>query len=86
LADFFAKQEFSRGFLYACIIYIAGRNSAAVMAGENIFFSLAGPVGDYTEAHTVIFRGVFSLYYSILLKEEQSCDGQVGGGGGHCIF
>ena len=34
------------------------------MAGDIIFFSLAGPVGYYTGAHTVIFRGVFSLCYS----------------------
>ncbi len=30
----FSKLEFSRGFLYVCIIYIAGRISAAVMAGD----------------------------------------------------
>jgi hypothetical protein len=45
LADFFTKLEFSRGFLYVCIIYIAGRISAAVMAGDIILFGLAGPVG-----------------------------------------
>ena len=53
LADFFPKLGFLRGFL-----------SAAVMAGDIIFFCLAGPLGDYTGAHTVIFRGVFPLYYS----------------------
>ncbi len=31
-----------------CIIYIAGRISAAVMAWDIIFLSLAGPVGYYT--------------------------------------
>ena len=61
---FFAKLKFSRGFLYVYLIYIAGRISAAVMAGDNIFFSLAGPLGDYTGTHTVFFRGVFSLFYS----------------------
>ncbi len=61
---FFAKLEFSRGFLYVLFIYISGRISAAAMAGEIIFFSLAGPVGDYTGAPTVIFLSRdFSIYY-----------------------
>jgi hypothetical protein len=34
------------------------------MAGDIIYFSVAGPVGYYTGAHAVIFRVVFSLYYS----------------------
>jgi hypothetical protein len=46
------------------IIYNAGGISATTMAGDIKFFSLAGPVGDYTEAHTAIFRGVFSIHYS----------------------
>jgi hypothetical protein len=54
------------------------------MAVDIIFFSLAGPVGDYTGAHTVIFRGFFSINY--LQKEERSCDGQAGGGGGLAFF
>ena len=33
------------------------------MGGGIIFFSLAGPVGDYTGAPTVIFRGIFSINY-----------------------
>jgi hypothetical protein len=45
------------------------------MAGDIIFFSLAGPVGYYTGAHTVIFFAVFFLYV-ILQKEDGSCDGQ----------
>jgi hypothetical protein len=45
---FFPKLEFSRGFLYVCIIYISGRISAAVRAGDIIFFSLADSVGYYT--------------------------------------
>jgi hypothetical protein len=71
LADFFPKLEFSRGFL-----------SAAVMAGDIIFFCLAGPVGDYTGAHTVIFRGVFPLYYSPegRAKLRWALIGQVGRG------
>ena len=36
LADFFPNWDISRGFLYVCIIYIAGRISAAVMAGDII--------------------------------------------------
>ncbi len=31
------------------------------MAGDIKFFSLAGPLGDYTGAHTVIFQGFFSV-------------------------
>ena len=33
------------------IINLAVRISAAAMAGDITFFSLAGPVGDYTGAH-----------------------------------
>ncbi len=33
------------------------------MAGDITFFNLAGPVGDYTGAPTVIFREIFSIYY-----------------------
>jgi hypothetical protein len=39
--------------------YITGRISTASRSGDIIFFSLAGPVGDYTGAHTVIFVGFF---------------------------
>ncbi len=48
---FFPELEFSRGFLYVpvCIIYIAGRISAVMMAGDIKFFSLTGPVGYHTE-------------------------------------
>ncbi len=46
-------------------MYIAGRISAAAMTGYIIFFSLAGPVGDYTGAHTAIIRGVFFIYVSL---------------------
>ncbi len=41
------------------------------MGGGIIFFSLAGPVGDYTGAHTVFFSQDFFLYI-ILQKEERS--------------
>jgi hypothetical protein len=43
------------------IINLAARISAAAIGGDIIFFSLAGPVGDYTGAHTVIFQGFFSV-------------------------
>ena len=85
---FFPKLEFLRGFLSVYIIYITGRVSAAVMAGDIIFFCLDGPVGDYT-AHTLISRGVCSIQYIILQKEERSCNGRSGGGSGgwgHYIF
>ena len=52
----------------------SGRISAAAMAGEIIFFSLAGPVGDYTGAPSVIFRGIFR--YNISQNEQQSCNGR----------
>ncbi len=41
--------DISRGFLQVYIIYIAGRISAAVMAGDIILFGLNGPVGYYTD-------------------------------------
>ncbi len=72
LADFFPKLGFSRGFL-----------SAAVMAGDIIFFCLAGPLGDYTRTHTVIFRRVFPLYYS---PEGRAKLRWASGGGGGIIF
>ncbi len=51
LADFLPNWNF-RGFSLH-IINFAVRISAAAMAGDIIFFSLAGPLGDYTWAHTV---------------------------------
>ena len=63
---FFPKLEFSRGFLYVCIIYISGRISAAVRAGD-IFFSLAGPVGhwgpycDFSRSFSKLYK---SQWYS----------------------
>jgi hypothetical protein len=48
------------------------------MAGDILFFSLAGPQGNYTGAHTVVFSAGFFLYI-ILQMEERSCNGQVGG-------
>ena len=52
------------------------------MAGDIIYFSVAGPVGYYTGAHTVIFRGVFPLYYSPegRAKLRWALIGQVGRG------
>ncbi len=70
------------------IIYNAGGISATATAGDNIFFSLRGPAGDYTGAHTGIFRGIFSIY-SIIRQIEQAklqwaARGE--GAGGHYIF
>jgi len=44
-------------------------------------------VGDYTGAHTVIFRGIFSIYYSADGTSEAAMGGAwLGGGeGGHYI-
>jgi hypothetical protein len=45
-------------------------------------------VGDYTGAHIVIFRGIFSIYYS----PDGTCEAAMGGagvggrGGVHYIF
>jgi hypothetical protein len=36
MADFLPNCDISRGFLYVCIFFIAGRISAAVMAGDII--------------------------------------------------
>jgi hypothetical protein len=45
------------------ITNFVGRISEAAIAGDIVLFSFSGPVGDYTGAHTVIFRGIFSIYY-----------------------
>ena len=59
---FFAKLGYFAGFsMY--IINFVGRISEAAIAGGILLFSLGGQVGDYTGAHTVIFRGIFSIYY-----------------------
>ncbi len=55
---FFAKMGYFAGFSLN-IIYIVGRISATAVAGNILFFSLGGPGGDYTGAHTVIFHGIF---------------------------
>ncbi len=70
---FFPKLKFSRGFLY---ILFTGRNSATAIAGDIIFFSLAGPVGDYTGVHTVIFRWNFSIFYSPELSAKLRSSGE----------
>jgi hypothetical protein len=56
----FSQTEIFAGFSLHIII-LAIRISAAAMAGDIIFFSLAGPVGDYTGANAVIFQGFFSV-------------------------
>jgi hypothetical protein len=53
-----------------------------VMARDIIFFSLAGPVGDYTGAHTVIFREVF---FFILFSRRKS-EAAMGRSGGSIVF
>ena len=53
------------------------------MAGDIIYFSVAGPVGYYTGAHAVIFRVVFSLYYS---PEGRAKLRWAGRGGGIVFF
>ncbi len=78
---FFPKLEFSRGFLYVYLIYNAGRISAAAMAGYMIFFSLAGPVGDYNGAHTAIIHGVFvykSQWYMGKIYSKHPWQPQIG--------
>ncbi len=81
----FAKLGYFAGFS-PNIIYIANRISATAIAGDIIFFSLGSTVGHNTGAHTVIFRGIFSIYYS----PDGTSEAEVGGagvqGGGHYIF
>ncbi len=66
LADFLPNWDISRGFLSVYLIYITGRVSAAVMAGDIIFFCLDGPVVDYTACpYSDFSRGLFyTAYYS----------------------
>ncbi len=64
--------DISRGFLSVYIIYISDRISTAAMAGDIIFFILAGPVGDYT--------GLFSIYYSTGRFNEAAMGGAKVGG------
>ncbi len=67
-SGFFSQLGFSRGFL-----------SIAVMAGDIIFFCLAGPLGVYTGTHTVIFRGVSFILFS--RRKSKAAMGKGGGGG-----
>ena len=53
-----------------------------MMARDIIFFSLAGPVEDYTGAHTVIFREVF---FCILFSRRKS-EAAMGRSGGGIVF
>ncbi len=70
-----------RGVFSPYIIYNAGGISAAAIAGDIIFFSLAGPVGDYT-GPILCFFAIFFLYF-IRQKVYRSCDGRSGGQGEH---
>ncbi len=45
-----------------------------------IFFSLAGSVGDYKGAHTVIFAKFFSLYYCPEGRANEFAMGRLRGG------
>jgi hypothetical protein len=83
----FCQTGIFRGVFSPYIIYITGRVSAAVMAGDIIFFAslvqweitLGPPYSDFS-------RGLFYTVLCIILqKEEQSCNG-LSGGGGHYIF
>ena len=60
-------------------------SQTGIFAGFSLrmYIYIAGPVGYYTGAHTVIFRGVFSLYYS---PEGRAKLRWAGREGGHCIF
>ncbi len=78
-SGFYAKLGYFAGFSLN-IIYTVGRISATAIAGDIIFFCLAGPVGDYTGVHTVFFHGNFSIYYSPELSAKLRSGG--GGGGG----
>jgi hypothetical protein len=81
----FCQTGTFRGVFFTKIT-LAVRIPAAAMAGDIIFFSLAGPVEYYTGAHTVIFRGVFSLYYSPERRAKLRWAGGVGGEGGIVFF
>ncbi len=84
LADFFPncnfRGVFSKYHFYPCI-------SAAAITGDLIFFSLVGPVGYYTGAHTAIFHWIFSIYYSADGTSEAAMGGAwLGDGGGGILF
>jgi hypothetical protein len=55
-------------------IYNAGGINATALARDIIFFSLAGPVGDYTGAHTVIIPILRGFFYT-LFSWQRTCDG-----------
>jgi hypothetical protein len=84
LWQIFSQTAIFAGFSLS-IIFILGSISAAAITGDLIFFSLGGP--DYTGAHTVIFRGIFSIYYSADGTSEAAMGGAwVGAGRGDIIF
>ncbi len=84
MADLLPNWNISRGFLI--FIYIAGRISAAVRAGDIIFFSLAAPVWRVYEpkktgART---RDQNPLVYNVYITNQSSFNPPLllGGGGG----
>ncbi len=60
---FFPNWNF-RGVFSPYIIYNAGGISAAAMAGDIIFCSLAGPVGDYTGPILCFFAVSFYILFA----------------------
>ncbi len=88
LADFCQTGIFAGFSLY--IINFVGRISEAAIAGDIFLISLGDQVRDYTGAHTVIFRGIFSIYYKLFARRNSEAvmggSGVGGRGGGHYFF
>jgi hypothetical protein len=72
----FSQTEIFAGFSLYIIHRKEQRNCD--IAGDIIFFSLAGPVGDYTGVHNVIFRCKFSIFYSPELSAKLRSSGEQG--------
>jgi hypothetical protein len=68
LADFLPNWNFPGGFS-PYIIYNAGGISAVAIAGDIIFFSLAGPVGDYTGPILCFFAVFFYTLFARRFSE-----------------
>ncbi len=72
----FCQTGTFRGVFSPYIIYNAGGISAAAMAGDIIFFSLAGPVGDYT-GPILCFFAVFFFYILFARRFSEAAMGGV---------